>query len=350
MPEAAVKFNCDACGQSYRWKPELAGKRVRCKCGQPLQVPAQPPGQASRPRPAEEEVNPFLDMLKGLDSPGTTAGPAASPAVGRREAALTNCPSCGAAASPAAVICVQCGEDLDAIRGGGRGRKLKTKVVRAPRDRREKSARPAKSPGRGKSPGVKIAGAGLAMHGGGWLLMGLSLVLVWLILRAATPGDEGQGNALPLLVWMLGLAGVFIGPLLTFAAPSDAGRQWIVVAAGCLIAGPVIAYAGYLAHDPVIALVTIGTCAVLLMVSMLAVLLFLVQFARYLGHVGIEAHADKLLNVFKLAIMVHIVGVGIAWVPGLAPLVGMIFIFLDLLLIVLYVSVTFRLGLAALSD
>src|SRR5205807_7472407 len=27
------KFNCDGCGKSYRWKAELAGKRVKCKCG-----------------------------------------------------------------------------------------------------------------------------------------------------------------------------------------------------------------------------------------------------------------------------------------------------------------------------
>ena len=34
-----VGFSCTACGKQYRWKPELAGKTVRCKCGNPVSVP-----------------------------------------------------------------------------------------------------------------------------------------------------------------------------------------------------------------------------------------------------------------------------------------------------------------------
>src|SRR4051812_30463520 len=36
MPE---KFQCTACQKEYRWKEELAGKRVKCKCGNALTVP-----------------------------------------------------------------------------------------------------------------------------------------------------------------------------------------------------------------------------------------------------------------------------------------------------------------------
>ena len=32
-------FACDGCGKQYRWKAELAGKRVKCKCGQVVRVP-----------------------------------------------------------------------------------------------------------------------------------------------------------------------------------------------------------------------------------------------------------------------------------------------------------------------
>lgn len=44
-----LNFQCISCGKSYRWKPELAGKKARCKCGQVMEVSAEPP------RPPEEE-------------------------------------------------------------------------------------------------------------------------------------------------------------------------------------------------------------------------------------------------------------------------------------------------------
>ena len=42
MTETTQKFSCGACGRKLTWKPELAGKRGKCKCGQMIQVPAQP--------------------------------------------------------------------------------------------------------------------------------------------------------------------------------------------------------------------------------------------------------------------------------------------------------------------
>ncbi len=33
------QFSCEGCGKSYRWKPELSGRRVKCKCGQVMTVP-----------------------------------------------------------------------------------------------------------------------------------------------------------------------------------------------------------------------------------------------------------------------------------------------------------------------
>src|SRR5688500_20128061 len=44
-------FNCDHCGKRYAWKPELAGKKAKCACGQTLTVPA---GIAPKPVPEEE--------------------------------------------------------------------------------------------------------------------------------------------------------------------------------------------------------------------------------------------------------------------------------------------------------
>lgn len=40
MPSAsAERFSCDSCNRVYAWKEELAGKRVKCKCGNAIAVP-----------------------------------------------------------------------------------------------------------------------------------------------------------------------------------------------------------------------------------------------------------------------------------------------------------------------
>jgi hypothetical protein len=38
---------CPSCGKRYAWKPQLAGKRVKCACGEAFTVPAEAPGDAA---------------------------------------------------------------------------------------------------------------------------------------------------------------------------------------------------------------------------------------------------------------------------------------------------------------
>ena len=47
--QAESKFSCGSCNRIYVWKPALAGKRVKCKCGQMVQVPAAAGGGAPQP-------------------------------------------------------------------------------------------------------------------------------------------------------------------------------------------------------------------------------------------------------------------------------------------------------------
>ena len=51
------KFQCDACARSFAWKPELAGKRAKCKCGQTIVVPQ-----------AEQEPEPADDLYDFAES------------------------------------------------------------------------------------------------------------------------------------------------------------------------------------------------------------------------------------------------------------------------------------------
>ena len=47
---ATMRFSCSGCNKVYAWKPELAGKRVKCKCGTTIHIP-----EAQAPAPQEEE-------------------------------------------------------------------------------------------------------------------------------------------------------------------------------------------------------------------------------------------------------------------------------------------------------
>jgi hypothetical protein len=70
------KFSCPSCAKEYRWKPELAGKKGKCKCGGVLAIPASPP------RAAEAEPDAFDDPYDVADEPvqqASTYAPAQAP-------------------------------------------------------------------------------------------------------------------------------------------------------------------------------------------------------------------------------------------------------------------------------
>jgi hypothetical protein len=46
MTQPTSSFTCDACGRSYAWKPELAGRRITCKCGEMFFAPDEAPASA----------------------------------------------------------------------------------------------------------------------------------------------------------------------------------------------------------------------------------------------------------------------------------------------------------------
>lgn len=58
---AALRFLCDACGKSFKWKTALAGKKAKCPCGVELVVPKDPPGGVAPEPEEEQEVYDFRD-------------------------------------------------------------------------------------------------------------------------------------------------------------------------------------------------------------------------------------------------------------------------------------------------
>lgn len=109
MSESAQpKFACPSCGRQFGWKPELAGRSAKCKCGNTIKVPAQPPAAAA-PAAVAAESNP----LDGYDfhEAAAAAPPKRAAAAPAADAGL-RCPSCQNPLQPGAVICVHCGFNL----------------------------------------------------------------------------------------------------------------------------------------------------------------------------------------------------------------------------------------------
>ncbi|MGB7156785.1 MAG: hypothetical protein WBD40_01885, partial [Tepidisphaeraceae bacterium] len=93
------KFTCSGCGKSYKWKPELAGKKVKCKCGTVMSAPAAPP--------VEEEREVDLDGLYEL-----AAEEKKSAKRQQEEPVGFRCPSCHSDIAIGAVLCTSCGFNL----------------------------------------------------------------------------------------------------------------------------------------------------------------------------------------------------------------------------------------------
>jgi hypothetical protein len=57
------KFECDACGERYTWKPGIAGRQAKCKCGAVLTVPMTNPLE----QPPEEQADPDVPQFEDYD-------------------------------------------------------------------------------------------------------------------------------------------------------------------------------------------------------------------------------------------------------------------------------------------
>src|SRR5436309_15866076 len=96
----AATFACESCGKSYRWRPDFAGKKLKCGCGNVMAV-TSPPTVADVP-----EAAPLQEAL-------------------RRVPAQAACPECSSPIAADAAICVNCGFNVQT------GTRVETQVVAA---------------------------------------------------------------------------------------------------------------------------------------------------------------------------------------------------------------------------
>jgi len=244
------KFACSGCGKQYRWKPELASKKAKCKCGTVMDVPAEAPGGID---------DDLYDLAPDESAPKRVqpVASAAAPAGGGRDEQY-RCPSCKQGITPGSVICVHCGFNL---REG-----KKVAATAAPR---------VVAPGRGPvaaapaRPGVLPYGARPAPAGrdalsiedrvGGelwqelYLPIGLLLLGFFLQIGIAMYEGDGQwhsfGDALPMIAVRLGVnlvlsfIGIMVVAKLMEVSFGAIGPAVIKIAAICLLV-PSLSYLG----------------------------------------------------------------------------------------------------------
>jgi hypothetical protein len=112
------KFKCTACGREFKWKPELAGKKAKCKCGAAIAVPATAPGAA-----VEDELD-LGDLPEPISPRQQQASTLPPPPLPPQQLA---CPICNTPAPPTAVLCTSCGYNFRTgvrLPGAGRGTAL----------------------------------------------------------------------------------------------------------------------------------------------------------------------------------------------------------------------------------
>ncbi|MDB2686288.1 zinc-ribbon domain-containing protein [Mariniblastus sp.] len=102
-----IKVKCGSCSAQFKAKDELAGRRVKCpKCQNPVVI--KKPTRAAAPAAPKRAANPLLDILDEEDVRTRTSGPI--------------CDNCGSEVKPGAVICIDCGFNLET------GDRLETEV------------------------------------------------------------------------------------------------------------------------------------------------------------------------------------------------------------------------------
>jgi hypothetical protein len=76
------KFKCPACAREYIWKPELAGRRGKCRCGAAVIVPTEDPGRVVIPEESNVESREAAHppVVAHVAEPPQVRVPEASPA------------------------------------------------------------------------------------------------------------------------------------------------------------------------------------------------------------------------------------------------------------------------------
>ncbi|MEM6331725.1 MAG: hypothetical protein AAF823_00080 [Planctomycetota bacterium] len=290
------EFVCDSCGRRFSWKPAIAGKKAKCKCGAILNIPTEDPAAAVADSGGFE-----LDLPDDLAPPPPTVATPAS-----------RCINCNHPLKPGAVICLNCGTDQRT------GSKVQTGVEELDAKTRRKANLAAKLP----LWSMRVLQVGMWCN-----LVGVLLVIVGLVglfgsaaLATSNPALADLGLIIAVVIELLGLGLVLIGPLLCVAVPSESDARSVLIVSillsgssmGINIAAEFTTLPWWL---PTIA-------SVLSTAATLCFLYFLLMLSKYLDFGSVYELAEKTTKVYfwvvlcTLGLFVPIVScfVVLAWI------------------------------------
>ena len=67
-----LMFSCSECGRKFTWKPEIAGRKARCKCGSVIAVPKTAPVAPAPPPQVEDFDIPDDEPIQPAPMSATT--------------------------------------------------------------------------------------------------------------------------------------------------------------------------------------------------------------------------------------------------------------------------------------
>jgi hypothetical protein len=131
-----ARVSCPACGLRYKWVADLAGRKLKCKCGVVMRLPKTATGKPTLERkdndaaPAAATQSPSKQAAADsydLDLPESELQ-AVAPAATEAVKTPGKCPSCGVSVKKGAVICLNCGFNF------AEGKKLETRLAEGGED------------------------------------------------------------------------------------------------------------------------------------------------------------------------------------------------------------------------
>jgi len=103
------KITCPDCGKQFTWKPEYAGRKVKCKCGHAFRVPEAPPSTIDEETFDIDDIVAPDDAASAPDPDEILRQSEAQAAAASTPIAANLCPECAAEMPDNAVLCIQCG-------------------------------------------------------------------------------------------------------------------------------------------------------------------------------------------------------------------------------------------------
>lgn len=330
MSEGSAKFSCPQCDRRFKWKAEFAGKRLKCPCGHRFPVPEMPrSAAASAPKPkpkpqpvapAETEQDDWLAELGGLDQAGDAPPQLTSIEPPKKRKLKTK---------------------TGKTRSGGGGGLVSMPGL-------------AKGGGGGNGPvGIKIAGAGMLAQFAGFVCIFIGLIGVFTAAQGI--GDSGERSESLMtalkgsgILYLLGLAGVMLGPLLGLAAPADGGRTSLIFCLACI--GISFGLGIGMASAEIPLFVAVVGIIILSFVGWFFFLQFYCDLSMYIEHHRLMDTTNMLKNsFFGLIGLQFLLGCSLALIPGVAQLIAWGMLIAWVIWMVGYIFMTFRLAYACFN-